>query len=150
MSTEKLPKKYDDVILQMNERIGHTETAIESAKKDVEAQKKNNDELNKEIEAKKKMLQDFIESRNKIIKEKVAAKVEGMIKDAVDKKKECINKLKESEKQLQIVNETLTKCEASEQKHSTKIKRLNIICDEKKKHNKELKSGNTITRNCYN
>ena len=134
--------------MQMNERIGHTETAIESAKKDIEAQKKNNDELNKEIEAKKKMLQDFIESRNKIIKEKVAAKVEGMMKDAENKKQECLSKLKESQKQLQIVNETLAKCEASVEKHSTKIKRLNIIRDEKKKHNKELKSGNSLSRNC--
>jgi hypothetical protein len=132
----------------MNERIENSEIAIESTKKDIETQKLKNEEINKEIEAKNKMLQDFMDSRTKLIKDQVATRVDGMLKDAIAKKQECVTKIAETEKQLQASNEALLKYEAAVQKHSTKSKRLKLIYDEKKKHSDDLKSGTFITRNC--
>ena len=140
--TEKLPTKLEGIITQMNERIQNSEIAIESTKKDIEAQQARNEQLSKELELKQKMLQDFLDSRNSVIKEQVAKRVTELKKDAVSKKDQCLTKIAESEAILKTADEGLMKLEASVNKKLTKTKRLTLIHDEKKRQYDNLCSGN--------
>jgi len=145
MTSEKPSTKLDDIIRQMTERIQNSEIAIENTNKEIETEQKRNNEISTEIESKRKMVEDFIQTRDQVLKEQVSQRVEPQKKDAIHRKEECEIKISEAQAQLAKVDETLMKWENEVQRLSTKTKRLNLIYNEKKKHGEEIASGNELS-----